>query len=230
MFDPEQPGIPGLSTKEVAMRNSGRWVCVLGLVLLGSVASHGASEKDGKKDGEAPPKKPAAATKTATTPQSPYAAAAGKKAEAGATLSFSNDDLESMYGKPEPAAPAPTPAKAASKPTDGAKTDRAKTADPLAAMEDAKAREAERRQRVADATTALESARAEVARLEKQVLAIKNPFSARAELSDEEKAKRFEGQESASARLARTEKMLDEARQRLAEAERGLAEARSPAG
>ena len=62
--------------------------------------------------------------------------------------------------------------------------------------------------------------------LEKQLTATRNPYAARAELSEEEKAIRRDSNEGAHERMLRTELLVKRARAEVAEAEKALAAAR----
>ena len=97
--------------------------------------------------------------------------------------------------------------------------------NPLALLEQSERSAAEKAQRLAAAEAEVAAARKLVADLEKQVLAIKNPFAARPELSEEEREKR-ESDTSVAERMARSESQLDEARLSLKDAEADLARAR----
>ena len=211
------------------MRISNLMALGAGLVLLISATTVRADES---RDAPAPAeKKPAANAeageagksvakrpRTSRSPHAPTPRAKGKTPEA--SLSFSNDDLEDMYGPGDAPEPPSTGSQQGAPKASDAK-------DPLETMAERKSRAEDQQQRVVEARSEVESARQQVARLEKQLLAVKNPFAARPELDEEEKARRSERAEGTAERLARTQKELDEARQRLAEAQRGLSEARA---
>lgn len=98
--------------------------------------------------------------------------------------------------------------------------------DSLAWLEAQKAQSQNRARAIADAEAELLAAQEAVVNLEKQRLAISNPFAARPDLSPEEKTARADG-DSIAARVARTEKELADARERVANAQATLNRARS---
>ena len=99
--------------------------------------------------------------------------------------------------------------------------------DPMVWMRKQKANAAKRTERIAAAETAVKTARARVVALEKQLMAVSNPFSARPELDEKEKEARTKRHESALERRGRTQKMLDDARKQVREAEQALTRART---
>jgi len=218
-----------------SIRISIRWVALgFGLLVLGLPPAVRAEETEAKtsprqeEQAAEAPAAPRAQTSRRIGPRtptrSPYLAAATRRQQpAEAPLVIGNDDLEAMYGPAEEQLPSPAAGDALATEPKGEATD----GGPLQALRDEQAGAAEDRQRTAGAQETVAAVRQEVARLEKQLLAIKNPFAARPELNDEEKEKRAKTTEPATARLARTEKQLAEARQRLAEAEGELADART---
>jgi len=154
-------------------------------------------------------------------------AEAGKKdgipvKEADETYVFTNDDLERLTDAghdvpptrlpPAGDAPAATPAPAPAPP--------AKPGDALEWLEQNKARAAERAQRITDAEKAVADARARVQALEKRLLSLRNPYSARPQIPDDEKAEWDEL--STRDRVEKTQRQLEEARGELASAERLL--------
>ena len=135
---------------------------------------------------------------------------------------YTNDDLSRRYGASEaPEAPAATPegSRAPGTPQNAP--------DPLALMEQEKKAQAAREDEVAQAESALAAAQAKLANLEKQLLATRNPFSARPQLSEEEQKSRATSEETAAERNARTQKLVEEAKVEVAEAEAHLSRARS---
>ena len=144
---------------------------------------------------------------------------------------FTNADLqpsegaltESRIDDPAPSAnPAPSAAPAPS--------------DPLTWLQDQQKARVDRQQRIEAAEREVEAAGRQVANLEKQSFAVRNPFGARPDLDEEEKQQRAverektksgAGGETATQRLERTQQMLAEARQRLQAAEQELAAARA---
>ncbi len=129
---------------------------------------------------------------------------------------FTNADLQPSEGtltESRPVDPAPSAAPA--------------LPDPLTWLQDQQKARVDRQQRIEAAEREVEAAGRQVANLEKQKLAVSNPFSARPDLDEEEKTKRGAGGETPTQRLERTRQMLAEARQRLQAAEQELAAARA---
>ena len=85
---------------------------------------------------------------------------------------------------------------------------------------------ASRSVRIAEAQAELDAAEAKLANLEKQLLATVNPFSARPQLSDEEKELRRTSGETALERRERTKQLADEARAEVQAARTKLDQAR----
>jgi hypothetical protein len=94
-------------------------------------------------------------------------------------------------------------------------------------MEQEKKARAAKGERVAEAESKLAAAREKLKNLETQLLATRNPFSARPQLSEEEREQRMTSGETAAERNKRTQELVDEARAKVAEAEAELARARS---
>ncbi len=138
---------------------------------------------------------------------------------------YTNADLE-KYKTEEPEAEETAPA---AKPAAGTKEADAKTpgeaADPLQWLQQRKAAQQEQAKALAEAEAAVTAAKTKLANLERQLLATRNPFSARPELSEEEKAKRAEGGETAV--HERTKEMVEKAREELRKAEAELARLRA---
>ena len=80
---------------------------------------------------------------------------------------------------------------------------------------------------VAQAQSTLTAAQQHLANLERQLLATRNPFSARPKLSDEEKAERIDSSESAAKRHERTQEQVEKAREAVSVAESELARLRA---
>ncbi len=99
--------------------------------------------------------------------------------------------------------------------------------DPLKAMQEGVAERNQRDRLIQEAQKEVEAAKARLAKLEVQLLATSNPFSARPALSDEEKEVRANSGESAQARRDRTAKLVEEARTEVKAAEDKLALLRS---
>jgi hypothetical protein len=136
---------------------------------------------------------------------------------ASGAVVITNDDLTRMFGASETREPATPsgPGDPAAQPAD--------LPDPLAMIEQEKKAQAERESEVAQAKSELAAARQKLANLEKQLLATRNPFSARPKLSEEEQERRAAQQETAAERNERTQKLVEEARAEVAEAEANLA-------
>jgi len=83
-----------------------------------------------------------------------------------------------------------------------------------------------RKERLAQAQTDVDVARANVKALETQLLAVVNPFAPRPKLSDKEKEYRAESGETAEQRYQRTQKELEEAKAKLTTAEGKLDQAK----
>lgn len=172
-------------------------------------------------DSSQPPPAPAPVDGPATEQAaslSPYEAAARaarERARADVKV-FTNEDLGT-------APPSESPPSA---PTDEAEAPAPASADPLMWLEKQQAEEQDRAARVAEAEAAVNQARERVANLQSQVLAIKNPFAARPQLSEKERERR-EADRSTVDRLNRVQEELEQARAELAEAEAALDRARA---
>lgn len=153
-------------------------------------------------------------------------AAAVRKPDPDARV-FTNADLEKLWAG-DTAAWATTPSGSGSSdaaPTPGPGVETPLAMDPLKYLQSKEASAADRQTAIADAERELAAARAQVASLEKQLLAIRNPFSARPELSEDEKEARGKDT-SVAERIARTEEQLALARERVTAAEQKLARSR----
>jgi hypothetical protein len=165
-----------------------------------------------------------------------------KEVETGEVLSFTNEDLERRFGPPaaRPAPAAGDSAGAAAEPDDKNGTRKADDKgddkddskdepvpdhemDALEWMNKRKADEAERKKALAEAQEEVLDAEARVKQLQDRLLRIKNPLLARpqASMTDEEKTE-WQG-ENGSARVAMTERQLEEAKTALEEARAELA-------
>ena len=140
-----------------------------------------------------------------------------KEGEAPKAKVYTNDDLSRMYGASEE--PAATDSGATATPGTARPAD---MPDPLALMEQQQKDQAAKQKEIAEAEAALSAAQARLKNLEVQLLATRNPFSARPELSEEEQEIRAEGGESAAERAERTQKLVDEAKEAVAKAESDL--------
>ncbi|HKQ62868.1 MAG TPA: hypothetical protein VJS92_16365 [Candidatus Polarisedimenticolaceae bacterium] len=186
-------------------------------VLLGAVTLIAAADKPAKK----PESKPA------EQQMSPLdAAAKASRARTKKALAYGNEDLVRMYGEPkaEPeqaAAPVPAPPGA-----EGAKPATADpTADPLAWLEQRKAKQAERGTTVQQAQAEVTRLEQKVAGLEKRILAVKNPLLAPPQAPEDDDgswAKQGNGD-----RLKRSEDELAAARQELDAARQKLQQAQA---
>lgn len=159
----------------------------------------------------------------ASEPERDPARSQRKKAQA--VPLYTNEDLERMFGpsgasKQSEGEAKPQPSSAA---REGARPEapRVPRRDPLEAIEEEQAREADRGLRLAEAEREVAEAAARVKELEKRALAIRNPFLPRPELPPEE-AEAWKGL-SNEQRLERTEAALAEARRKLEEARARLA-------
>lgn len=134
---------------------------------------------------------------------------------------YTNDDLTRMYGDSEEA-------ETTTAAPEGSSTGETapELPDPLTQMEQEKTAQASREAEIAAAESALAAAQAKLQNLEKQLLATRNPFSARPALSEEEQEYRETSGETAAERNERTQKLVDEAKQEVADAEAALARAR----
>lgn len=152
--------------------------------------------------------------------------ARSKKTKAEAVPLYTNEDLERMFG-PSGASEAKKEetgrAEPSRAPGGGARPEGPEAArrDPLEAIEQEQAREADRSLRLAKAEREVAEAAARVKELEKRALAIRNPFLPRPELPPEE-AEAWKGL-SNEQRLERTEAALAQARKKLEEARARLA-------
>jgi hypothetical protein len=142
---------------------------------------------------------------------------------------FTNALLDKLFGASEEgenaaAAPGtPTPGT----PTPATPGSDAAPADPLQVMQDGIAERNQQQRMIADAQNELDAATAKLAKLEVQLLATGNPFSARPDLSDEEKEYRANSGESAEDRRNRTVTMVDEAKAEVKAAEDKLSALRA---
>ena len=135
---------------------------------------------------------------------------------------YTNDDLTRKYGasdEPKATTTAPAGSTAPRTPQDAP--------DPLALMEQEKKSQADRDANIAAAESALAMAQQKLKSLEVQLLAASNPFSARPKISEEELEKRVTSNEGAAERQKRTQKMFEDARAEVADAEANLSRARA---
>jgi hypothetical protein len=132
---------------------------------------------------------------------------------------ITNDVLERLVGP----APDATAGEAATEPP----PEQSAAPDPLKVMQNEMAMEGQRRRMISEAEREVEAAKTKLANLEVQLLAARNPFSKRPQLSDEEKERRRTSGETAAERYERTQRLVDEARAEVAAAEEKLAQLRS---
>jgi hypothetical protein len=134
--------------------------------------------------------------------------------------SYTTKDLVDRYGEPLAAADG-------AQPDPGSDSGTAEAYDPLQALQDEQTQRASREQRIQTAEAELALAQQKVDDLKVQLLATRNPFSARPKLSDEEKAERLEAGETASERNERTQALYEEAEAELKAAQERLAQAKA---
>lgn len=154
-----------------------------------------------------------------------YARVARGKAPEKKIKVYTNADLEKMFKivaeEDRATPPAPPPTEGAAK--DAPKKD----PDPLTWLRQRQDAQRENSKAVSEARAALTAARQNLANLERQQLAARNPFSARPKLSDEEKAARQDSGESAAQRYDRTKELVEKAREEVRAAEAELARLRA---
>lgn len=99
--------------------------------------------------------------------------------------------------------------------------------DPLTWLQQRQSAQREHRAALSEAQAAVKAAAEHLANLERQLLAARNPFSARPRLSDEEKTTRRDGGETAAQRYERTKELVEKARVEIRAAEAELARLRA---
>jgi hypothetical protein len=172
-----------------------------------------AKDKDAKKDGKpASPAQPAPA-EPATAPE----------ASAEPAHVYTNDDLDRLA--PRSSSPSGAPAAAGGLGARGASTTPAELPDPLKQIADDKARAAERQTRIAEAEKNVAAAEARIKDLERQELAVKNPYLPRPQVPADQadQWKKMNGGE----RLKATDEQIRQARKEAADARAELDRARS---
>ena len=155
---------------------------------------------------------------------SPYTrVATGRAPQKDAGKVYTNADLEKLvdsiaeeHGEQPPADVAGASAEESEKPDSKSDT------DPLTWLQQRQSAQREHRQAVSEAQAAVNAARQNLANLERQLLAARNPFSARPQLSDEEKTARREDGETAAERHERTKELVEKARAEIQVAEAEL--------
>jgi len=191
----------------------------LGVLLVAGALSpavcgpQSADESD-KSDGAS-----AEGSSTAGSSKSESEETAPEKEPKGEKTTYTNEDLERMFG---PAPDAPAKDAAAGQGKAPAPKGGAQTPDPLATIADEVAREEMRKKLTAEAQAEIAAKTAEVKKLEQRILRIKNPLLPRpeADMTPEEIGE-WNGL-SATERVAATEERLKKARAELSEAEAKL--------
>jgi len=200
-----------------ALRTAGAVALVTACAAMTNYASFSEAE-------QAPPaKQEAAKPKPVATTAAPAKTTAVQKVpldSSGGPVTITNDDLERMFG-PSEVKPPSSGTTAEGNPTGVAKGPKPGDTgyDPLKAMDDEDKQAAEQQQKITTATTALAAAEANLKNLEARLLATKNPYLPRPQLSEAE-AKQREGMDNV-ARVDLNEKEIQDAR---AEIERLRAE------
>jgi hypothetical protein len=174
--------------------------------------------KEAEKSKVAAPSSPVPA-KAAEAPKksvSPYVAAsrAAQGPAPGAPRVITNDDLDKLYGAPEPAA----------QPTDPSLASRSGPAlkDTATWLAEERERATQQRQTRSESLQSLEAAETRVADLQKRLRALRNPLLARPEAPEDDDGS-WQAQPNPE-RVRRTEQELVEARKELREARRRFAE------
>ena len=165
------------------------------------------------------------------TQRSPYdRVATGKPPQRDETVKvYTNSDLEKLFGiVAEEDREAGAADDADERPTPATNRRPAKSSDDaLKWLQERRAQQAASATAMQEAQSELAKARERLANLEKQLMAVRNPFSARPQLTEEEKEQRRNQPESANERYKRTEALVEEAREEVRAAEAKLAEIRS---
>ncbi len=160
---------------------------------------------------------------------SPYTrVATGRAPQKDAGKVYTNADLEKLVDSVGEEDREPPPAGTAGAPAEGSKKPDPKSdTDPLTWLQQRQSAQREHRKAVSEAQAAVNAARERLVNLERQLLAARNPFSARPQLSEEEKATRREGGETAAERHERTKELVENARTEIRAAEAELARLRA---
>jgi len=155
----------------------------------------------------------------------PYArVASGRASQGDAVKVYTNADLKKMFDISAEEIRGRLPADTAGVPAEGSKEPKpASETDPLEWLQQRQSAQREHGKAVTEAQAAVSAARERLANLERQLLASRNPFSARPQLSDEEKATRQDGSETAAERNERTKELVEKAREDMHAAEAELA-------
>jgi len=166
---------------------------------------------------QAPPKKDA---KPKTAAASKPVAKPAPVAPAADSATITNEDLERMFGPPDPAPAPPVEAQPGA-----ASTKESEAYDPLKIMNEQDKKAAEKQTRIAAAEKAVTDAEANLKNLESRMLANKNPYLPRPTLTPEEQ-KAQEGLDNAQ-RVEANQKQIEEARAQIEKAKADLLAARS---
>jgi hypothetical protein len=139
---------------------------------------------------------------------------------------YTNADVK-KYAEPETKADAKPSATPEGTEQKAEKPEPKKTVDSLTWLRQRQDAQREHAKAVSEAEAALATAKQQLANLERQLLAARNPFAARPELSDEEKSKRKDSGESAAQRHERTKELVEKSREAVRAAESELARLRA---
>lgn len=161
--------------------------------------------------------------------KTPYArVATGRAPKSGAVKVYTNADLEKVVDSVAEGNREQPPADTVGAAAKGSeKPDPTSITDPLTWLQQRQSAQREHRSAVSEAQAAVKAAREQLANLEHQLLAARNPFSARPRLSDEEKKTRRDGGETAAQRYERTKELVEKARAETRAAEAELARLRA---
>jgi len=195
-------------------------LAVLIPVATGSACTAGEPQSEDEPDGSSGTE----GSSTAGSSKSESQAAAPHNEAEGEATTYTNEDLERMFG---PTEAAPAGEAAAEKGRAPAHKGGVATPDALATIADEVAREEMRKKLTAEAQAEIAAKTAEVKKLEQRILRIKNPLLPRpeADMTPEEIGE-WNGL-SATERVAATEERLQKARAELSEAEAKLAKLKS---
>lgn len=213
-----------------------KWLASVAVMGVLALAGPSALAEDEKAEQKKPPESAEAKSEAAPDPAPPLRVEEGRvmtNREAAVTKPapkkkiaieegqvITNEMLEKIFG--------PSDESATADPAPGATSADGKPApDPLQVMREGQMRQGERQRLTAEAERELESAKTKLANLEVQLLAARNPYAKRPDLSAEEKKQRADSGETAAQRFERTQKMADEARAEVKAAEEKLARIRS---
>jgi hypothetical protein len=194
------------------MKHRTVFVAIAVAVLLQGVAS----AEETKKESEASKSTKTTEKKVAKTP------ATAQKADPPGAKVYTNADLDRLFGSKDDDEGTPAPAAAPAAPQEAAGT-----SDVLRALDEERAKAAERQKKVAEAEAKVAEAEARVQSLEKRAREISNPLLPRPQLTPEEQAA-WSGLGNEE-RLKRNQEALEAARKEVADAKAALARARAGA-